>query len=115
MNRYFIFVLACLLLVACGREETAVSPPSTSTATAMATAVPTLTATIPPPSAPTAIPTAITTAEPMATVAATATATATIAPTETPETAVYGRDTTGAFYYGNPNADVVLIDFSDFL
>lgn len=111
MYRYFIFILTCLLLVACSGEETAVSPPPTPLPTAMATAVPTLAATIPPPAAPTAIPTTTTVAEPVATVAATAT----IAPTVTPETAVSGRDASGAFYYGNPNADVVLIDFSDFL
>lgn len=117
MNRipFFLLFLLLFLLVGCGMTEepsrvATVLPTAVVSALSLPTptASPLSTATSSPPPTPTTIPTSEPlpdTPEPV-----------TVTPTEPPPTLfTYGRTAEGAFFRGNPEADVVLIDYSDFL
>lgn len=122
-----LFAIMLIFLVGCGSavEETAVSQvtdvPSTQV---VATDLPP-TATIP--STPTMIPTTVSTDLPPteaiveATLEPTLTMVPTTIPTEEPAIpteepmAMFGRTPEGALYIGRSNADITLIDYSDFL
>ena len=106
MTRYkALFTLLLMFLVACAPATQ--SQPETATAvspTALAilpthTAVPTTTAPMPEPA--TAVPTEPASPSPQP-------------PTPSPQI-VAGRTAEGAFFYGNPDAAVTLLDYSDFL
>ncbi len=110
-NPLFLLLLLSFMLVGC-----AVTEEPTAVATILPTAVvstPLLpTATAPPLPTATASPTAIPTSEPLPDTPEPLAATPTEPP---PPLFTYGRTAEGAFFRGNPEANVVLIDYSDFL
>ncbi len=114
MKHPILILIVLLMLAACTPESaeepvaTAVPPtPTVAQAVELPTAVPTS-----PPTAEPALPEA--TEQPLAELPPTE-----LPPTAVPETEtleiVYGRNQEGAFFHGNPDAPVTLIDFSDFL
>ncbi|MBK8988107.1 MAG: hypothetical protein IPM39_18900 [Chloroflexi bacterium] len=113
MTRYkALFTLLLMFLVACApatqsQPETATAVPPTALATLPThTAVPSTTAPMPEPA--TAVPT-----EPASPSSQPPTPGPQL-PTPGPQI-VAGRTAEGAFFYGNPDAAVTMIDYSDFL
>ena len=127
MLRKFMILSLLALLAACSGQ--AVAPPAIKTpadgaidVTMTATALPT--ATMPPATTAATITATATSVETVATALPAATLAPTVAPTatDTPPTVAptaepsrYGRDENGAYFYGRPDAPVVILDYSDFL
>lgn len=115
MKRYISFLI--FLLVACSTPEpTAVSPTPTTPPTPPTTATAVSQSTLPPATIAPTQPAA--TASATAVVAETAVSTATTLPTATAPTQpviTAGRTDDGAYFRGDPNAPITMIDYSDFL
>jgi hypothetical protein len=111
-----LFLMFLLVLTACTAvavEETVTTAVSPTATISQATEAPTAVPTNPPPPTQENVPVdemEQPTEEPLPTE---------LPPTAVPETAeiviAYGRTQEGAFFHGNPDAPVTLIDFSDFL
>ena len=120
MKKVCLFFIFVLLLTACS-PSTSNDAPETEPETAVfeptqadIAATPTLTPTEVPPTTPSepAEPTAVPTDEPVTEEVVEEPVVAEVEP----ETAVIsGRTDEGAFFYGDPNAPITLIDYSDFL
>lgn len=111
----FSFICLIVILSGCG-GQTAVSEPTTAPiAQSTATDVPVPTEP-PTPELPTAVPTVETAVDSVAVVNTPTTESPTAEPTAEPVSFMQsGRTEDGAYYLGNPNAPIRLIDYSDFL
>lgn len=122
MKKHCALILFVLFLTACGtsaNEPVAQAEPETAVLETTASVVeePTPTIAVVPTDLPTSVPEpAEATAIPTDVPAAEEVVAEPIAEESAPETAVIsGRTEEGAFFYGNPNAPITLIDYSDFL
>lgn len=131
MKKVAIFILLLLMVVACSVDNSPIAERSAAEVTATAVpptptlstprleeepAPPTAVPTEPPPPAttvPTDEPTA--TAEPEPTETAVPTVEVVATEVEAEGGVLYGRTPEGAFFHGDPNAPITMIDFSDFL
>ncbi len=114
-NLFWLRFLGLLAACAPAAEE----PPAVE-ATAVSQTVPTAAPTntsLPPTTTPAAATVAEATADTPSTFTPVPTESPLVLPTATPETAVvmFGRTSEGAYFHGDPDAPVTIIDYSDFL